>query len=66
MGITDKNAIYECMVYFPGTAYNVASSFAQGFFLELINSIGYEKIEERFIIESSNEKLTAKIQENIY
>lgn len=32
MGITDKNAIYECMVYFPGTAYNVASSFAQGFF----------------------------------
>lgn len=66
MGITDKNAIYECMVYFPGTAYNVASSFAQGFFLELINSIGYEKIEEKFIIESSNEKLTARIQENIY
>ena len=44
----------------------VASSFVQGFFSELINSIGYEKIEERFIIESSNEKLTARIQENIY
>lgn len=23
MGVTDENAIYEYMVYFPGTAYNL-------------------------------------------
>ena len=62
--ISDENE--QVKLVFPNQIENVASSFAQGFFLELINSIGYEKIEERFIIESSNEKLTAKIQENIY
>ena len=37
-----------------------------GNFSELINTIGYEKIEEKFLIESSSEKLTEKIRENIY
>lgn len=23
MGVTDENTIYECIVYFPGTAYNL-------------------------------------------
>ena len=53
-------------VVFPNQIEKVASSFVQGFFAELINTIGYEKIEERFLIESSSEKLTAKIRENIF
>ena len=62
--ISDENE--QVKLVFPNQIEKVASSFVQGFFSELINSIGYEKIEERFIIESSNEKLTARIQENIY
>lgn len=62
--ISDENE--QVKLVFPNQIEKVASSFVQGLFSELINSIGYEKIEERFIIESSNEKLTARIQENIY
>ncbi len=62
--ISDENE--QVKLVFPNQIEKVASSFVQGFFSELINSIGYKKIEERFIIESSNEKLTARIQKNIY
>lgn len=53
-------------IVFPIQIEKVASSFVQGFFSELINTIGYEKIEEIFVIESSNESLTRKIIANIY
>lgn len=56
----------QIKIVFPDQIEKVASSFVQGFFSELINTIGYAKIEEKFIIESSSENLTIKIQENIY
>lgn len=62
----DANSDEQIKIVFPNQIEKVASSFVQGFFSELINTIGYEKIEEKFLIESSSEKLTAKIRENIY
>jgi len=61
-----KNNEERIKIIFPAQIEKVASSFVQGFFSELINTIGYDKIEELFIIESSNEKLTKKIIANMY
>jgi len=60
----DRKECYK--IIFPIQIEKVASSFIQGFFSELINSIGYEEIEKKFIIETSSEKLTNRIKENIY
>ncbi|MCQ2081350.1 MAG: hypothetical protein MJZ11_06795 [Lachnospiraceae bacterium] len=62
----EVNGDEHIKIVFPSQIEKVASSFVQGFFSELINTIGYEKIEEKFLIESSNDKLTTKIRENIY
>lgn len=51
---------------FPTQIEKVASSFVQGFFEELINSIGYDEIEKIFVIKASSEKLEKSIRENIY
>lgn len=64
--VKDTNGNEQIKIVFPNQIEKVASSFVQGFFSELINTIGYEKIEEKFLIESSSEKLTEKIRENIY
>ena len=56
--------IYELI--FPSQIEKVASSFVQGFFEELINSIGYDEIEKTFIIKASSKKLEKNIKENIY
>lgn len=62
----NKDNQEQIKIVFPAQIEKVASSFVQGFFSELINTIGYEKIEELFVIETSSEKLTKKIIENIY
>ena len=41
-------------------------AYVQGFFEELINSIGYDEIEKIFVIKASSEKLERSIRENIY
>ncbi len=56
--------IYE--IVFPYQIEKVASSFVQGFFEELINSIGYDEIDKIFMIKASSEKLERNIKENIY
>lgn len=53
-------------IVFPNQIQKVASSFVQGFFSELINSIGYGEIERCFVIETVDDKLTKRIKENIY
>lgn len=53
-------------IVFPTQIEKVASSFVQGFFEELINSIGYDEIEKMFVIKASSEKLEKNIRENIY
>ena len=64
--VPDINAVDEkiCIV-FPSQIEKAASSFVQGFFSEMINTIGYDEIEKRFDIESASEKLTASIIQNI-
>lgn len=68
-----KNKIQEAdfsdcgiKIVFPQQIKKVASSFVQGFFSELINTIGYGEIERCFVIETNDEKLTKRIRENIY
>ena len=53
-------------IIFPNQIKKVASSFVQGFFSELINTIGYSEIERCFLIESNDENLTKRIKKNIY
>lgn len=53
-------------IVFPNQIEKVASSFVQGFFSELINTMGYSEIERCFLIETNDEKLTKRIKENIY
>lgn len=66
--IIDKNNFLKdkVEVVFPEQIEKVASSFIQGFFAELINSIGYSEIERCFEIKASNDELSKKITENIY
>lgn len=61
-GILDKHIV----IVFPDQIERVASSFIQGFFLEMINTIGYDEIFHRFEIRTASEKLQKSILENIY
>lgn len=56
----------EIEIVFPEQIEKVASSFVQGFFAAIIAVIGYKGIEEKVIITSKSDKLTASIRKNIY
>lgn len=47
----------EFIIEFPEQIKVVASSFVQGFFEEIVNSIGLLATEERTVIVSNNEKI---------
>lgn len=53
-------------IVFPDQIEKVASSFVQGFFANLVMSIGYKGIERNVIIKTRNEALTTSIRKNIY
>lgn len=68
-----KNKIFDgkkikekVIIIFPNQIEKVASSFVQGLFSELINTIGYSEIERTFEIKASSIELSKKIVENIY
>ena len=54
------------VIVFPEQIERVASSFIQGFFVEMINTIGYDEIFHRFEIKAASDKLQKSILENIY
>lgn len=64
--IVNESGYEQIKIIFPKQIEKVASSFVQGFFSELINTIGYDKIEKQFMIEASNQELAQRILQNIY
>ncbi len=50
-----------CKIIFPNNIEGIASSFVQGFFAEIINSIGFQGIEDKIKIETSSKELTNDI-----
>lgn len=52
-------------IIIPDNIQRIASSFTQGFFAEIIDRIGYEGIEEKIVIETSNEELKKDIYEDL-
>jgi len=56
----------EIMIIFPEQIEKVASSFIQGFFADIIKTIGYKGFERNVIIKSKSDELTASIRKNIY
>lgn len=58
----DKVDIYrEFTIEFPKQVKKIASSFVQGFFKEIVESIGIQGVEERLIIISGKEELKESI-----
>lgn len=56
----------ELTITFPDFIENIASSFVQGFFSQLIPLIGYDGIEKNIHIQTSSEWLTKSIYDNLY
>ncbi|MBJ7628167.1 hypothetical protein [Weissella confusa] len=52
-------------IVFPDTIENIASSFVQGFFENLIGKVGYENIQKIVKINSSSKKLTEGIWQDM-
>lgn len=53
------------IIVFPKEIVKVASSFTQGFFLEIVKQIGYEGIDNIIEIEAANEKLVEDIKADL-
>ena len=58
-GIID--IMQPCTIVFPNHIERVASSFVQGFFAEIINEIGYQRIENNITLVTSSQELTDDI-----
>ncbi len=55
----------KIQIEFPNQIVKVASSFVQGFFEEMVSTIGYEEIFKRVEIISENESLKKSIYDNL-
>lgn len=53
-------------IVFPEQVEDIAISFIQGFFKEIIDHYGYDKLREMIEVEAGNEFVVKKIWENIY
>lgn len=56
----------EFEIIFPEEIELVASSFVQGFFAYLIDSVGLSEIRKNIVIKAKNDDLTNKIKKYIY
>lgn len=56
---------FPITIVFPDQIIRVASSFAQGFFEEIIDNIGILGIGEKLLIKASDEKVTNSIIRNL-
>ena len=54
------------VIVFPEQIEDMAISFIQGFFKEIIDRYGYAKLREMIEVEAGNEFVVKKIWENIY
>lgn len=53
-------------IVFPDQIEDIATSFIQGFFREIIEKIGIAGFEEKIIVKAKDESLVRKITDNIY
>lgn len=64
--VKDKYVIKDgCVIVFPKQIDRVASSFIQGFFSDIMNTMGYTAIGERIEVESSIKDLKSFIMSNL-
>lgn len=56
----------ELAIQFPERIEKVATSFVQGFFSDLVNEIGYDRIRNDIKIEASSDKLVSEIWDRLY
>lgn len=53
-------------IRFPDNIHKVATSFVQGFFSDLVNSIGYDYIRNNIIIKAKDDALINEIWDRLY
>lgn len=54
-----------CQIVFPNNIKKIASSFVQGFFSEIVNEVGYARIEKNVTLVTSSEELTRDIWDKL-
>ena len=54
----------QCIIVFPEQIVRIASSFVQGFFKEIVDSIGLSNFDNQIIIKG-NKRVIESIKENI-
>ncbi len=65
--VKDKINLFEpSEIVFPAHIERVASSFVQGFFAEMVDIIGYQRIEDNITIVTANEELTKDIWNKLF
>ena len=53
------------IIKFPDNITQVASSFVQGFFADVVKEVGYEKVRQHIVIDSPYEYLVKGIMEDL-
>lgn len=54
------------VIVFPKQIEDIAISFIQGFFKEIMNEYGYDRLREMIEVQAGSEFVVNKIWENIY
>ncbi len=54
------------IIHFPDRIIRISSSFVQGFFTEIVNNIGYEKLQEHIRIDTVNDKVEKSVWDNLF
>ena len=60
------NLLEPCKIIFPNHIERIASSFVQGFFAEIVDYIGYQRIEDNITIETATQELTNDIWNKLF
>lgn len=55
-----------CEIIFPSNIEKVASSFVQGFFSEIVKSIGLQGVEDNINLKTSSKELTENIWNKLF
>lgn len=60
------NLLEPCEIIFPNHIERIASSFVQGFFADIVDAIGYQRIEDNITIVTATEELTEDIWNKLF
>lgn len=64
----EKNIKYDMVnvIQFPDHIIRASSSFVQGFFTEIVQHLGYDKLKEYIEIKSINQSLIDSVWKNLF